>query len=76
MLYDQLCFYKHIFDLSRRPKSDKHWSRDLDVERLHDKMTEFMNTKLESSAYGHIDLHKLFSKIVLPGTVLSTATRG
>jgi len=21
MLYDQLCFYKHIFDLSRRPKS-------------------------------------------------------
>ena len=30
-----------------------------------------MDRKLNNSAYGHIDLHKLFSKIVMPGITLA-----
>lgn len=48
---------------------DTAWS--VDMMDLYAEMDKFMTAKLNSSAYGHIDLHKLFSKIVLPGTSFS-----
>jgi len=70
MLYDQLCFFKYIFDISKRPKTGKYlWTAD--ITRLYGELGVFMDNKLNSSAYGHIDLHKLFSKIVMPGTTLA-----
>lgn len=51
--------------------SGKQW--DAPSDKLYKDMSDFMVTRLDSSAYGFIDLHKLFSKIILPGTVLPSA---
>ena len=42
------------------------------MTELYNEMSRYIDDKLNASAYGYIDLHKLFSKIVLPGTTLST----
>ncbi|XP_067948026.1 DNA polymerase alpha catalytic subunit-like [Watersipora subatra] len=68
-LYDQLCFYKYLFDVSKRPKSDQPWASSM--LDLYSDLTKFIDSKLASSAYGHIDLHKLFSRIVMLGNASS-----
>ena len=44
---------------------------DGEVTKLHAEMSSFMAAKLDNSSYGFID--KLFSKIILPGSVIPAA---